>query len=136
VNTVSADVSFVTRARASPSVATSKMDGFFGRKKGNNEENNGSFVARKKNPRYQERERMGGSHQKPHIGKIFGTAEKTIDRERARDAPVYVARTATARARLRRETLEGARKPVGRVVGWIRGKSRVSGIEREGGRAV
>ena len=79
---------------------------------------------------------MGGSHQKPHIGKIFGTAEKTIDRERARDAPVYVARTATARARLRRETLEGARKPVGRVVGWIRGKSRVSGIEREGGRAV
>ena len=70
------------------------------------------------------------------IGKIFGNAEKTIDRERARDAPVYVARTATARARLRRETLEGARKPVGRVVGWIRGKSRVSGIEREGGRAV
>jgi hypothetical protein len=58
------------------------------------------------------------------------------DRERARDAPVYVARTATARARLRRETLEGARKPVGRVVGLIRGKSRVSGIEREGGRAV
>jgi hypothetical protein len=50
---------------------------FSGRKKGNNEENNGSFVARKKNPRYQERERMGGSHQKPHIGKIFGTAEKT-----------------------------------------------------------
>ena len=48
------------------------------------------------------------------------------DRERARDAPVYVARTATARARSRRETREGARKPAGRVVGWIFGKSRVS----------
>jgi hypothetical protein len=137
VNTVSADVSFVTRARASPSVATSKMDGFFGEEKRKQRRKQRFFrLPRKKNPRYQERERMGGSHQKPHIGKIFGTAEKTIDRERARDAPVYVARTATARARLRRETLEGARKPVGRVVGWIRGKSRVSGIEREGGRAV
>jgi len=68
--------------------------------------------------------------------KSSGPPKRKDDRERARDAPVYVARTATARARLRRETLEGARKPVGRVVGWIRGKSRVSGIEREGGRAV
>jgi hypothetical protein len=57
---------------------------------------------------------------------------ETID-ERARDAPVYVARTATARARLRRETREGARKPAGRVVGWIFGKSRVSEAERRGG---
>ena len=57
---------------------------------------------------------------------------ETID-EGARDAPVYVARTATARARLRRETREGARKPAGRVVGWIFGKSRVSEAERRGG---
>ena len=57
---------------------------------------------------------------------------RTID-EGARDAPVYVARTATARARLRRETREGARKPAGRVVGWIFGKSRVSEAERRGG---
>lgn len=59
---------------------------------------------------------------------------ETID-EGARDAPVYVARTATARARLRRETREGARKPAGRVVGWIFGKSRVSEAERRGGGA-
>ena len=61
------------------------------------------------------------------------SANRRDDREGARDAPVYVARTATARARLRRETREGARKPAGRVVGWIFGKSRVSEAERRGG---
>ena len=66
------------------------------------------------------------------VGEKHPQIAETID-ERARDAPVYVARTATARARLRRETREGARKPAGRVVGWIFGKSRVSEAERRGG---
>ena len=79
------------------------------------------------------RERTGEQSPKTAEGKNRGVQRRkatanreTID-ERARDAPVYVARTATARARLRGETREGARKPAGRVVGWIFGKSRVSG---------
>jgi hypothetical protein len=86
------------------------------------------------------RERTGEQSPKTAEGKNRALEERekhpqiaeTID-ERARDAPVYVARTATARARLRRETREGARKPAGRVVGWIFGKSRVSEAERRGG---
>ena len=112
--------------------------------KANNEKNNGTLRRDlfAKISRYRARA-YGRAVSKNRRGKKSGVGRKrkasanrrTID-EGARDAPVYVARTATARARLRRETLEGARKPVGRVVGLIRGKSRVSGIEREGGRAV
>ena len=113
------------------------MDVFFAfGKKGNNEENNGSFVARKKIRDIRSASVWVAVSKNRTSDRKNLRERRKDDRERARDAPVYVARTATARARLRRETLEGARKPVGRVVGWIRGKSRVSGIEREGGRAV
>jgi hypothetical protein len=135
VNTVSADVSFVTRARASPSVATSKMDGFFGEEKRKQRRKQRFFRCEEKKSEISGARAYGWQSPKTAYRKNLRDRRKD-DRERARDAPVYVARTATARARLRRETLEGARKPVGRVVGWIRGKSRVSGIEREGGRAV
>ena len=115
--------------------------GTFATKKANNEKNNGTLVAIfSQKSRDIARERTGEQSPKTAEGKNRALEERekhpqiaeTID-ERARDAPVYVARTATARARLRRETREGARKPAGRVVGWIFGKSRVSEAERRGG---
>ena len=113
--------------------------GTFATKKANNEKNNGTLVRSfRKNLEISRASVRASSLQKPPREKIGRKGEKhpqiaeTID-ERARDAPVYVARTATARARLRRETREGARKPAGRVVGWIFGKSRVSEAERRGG---
>ena len=105
---------------------------FFTKKKGNNEENNGSFVAFRKKSEISGARAYGWQSPKTAYRKNLRDRRKD-DRERARDAPVYVARTATARARLRRETREGARKPAGRVVGWIFGKSRVSEAERRGG---
>jgi len=131
-------MSFVTRGRASPSVATSKidvMDGFFGGEKETTKKTTVLSLLSGKKSEISGARAYGWQSPKTAYRKNLRDRRKD-DRERARDAPVYVARTATARARLRRETLEGARKPVGRVVGWIRGKSRVSGIEREGGRAV
>jgi hypothetical protein len=119
----------------------SRNFGTFATKKANNEKNNGTLVAIfSQKSRDIARERTGEQSPKTAEGKNRALEERekhpqiaeTID-ERARDAPVYVARTATARARLRRETREGARKPAGRVVGWIFGKSRVSEAERRGG---
>ena len=118
----------------------SRNFGTFATKKANNEKNNGTLVAIfSQKSRDIARERTGEQSPKTAEGKNRASKAKstpqiaeTID-ERARDAPVYVARTATARARLRRETREGARKPAGRVVGWIFGKSRVSEAERRGG---
>jgi hypothetical protein len=119
----------------------SRNFGTFATKKANNEKNNGTLVAIfSQKSRDIARERTGEQSPKTAEGKNRALEEgekqaqiaETID-ERARDAPVYVARTATARARLRRETREGARKPAGRVVGWIFGKSRVSEAERRGG---
>jgi hypothetical protein len=118
----------------------SRNFGTFATKKANNEKNNGTLVAIfSQKSRDIARERTGEQSPKTAEGKnraLVGEKHpqiaETID-ERARDAPVYVARTATARARLRRETREGARKPAGRVVGWIFGKSRVSEAERRGG---
>jgi len=114
--------------------------GTFATKKANNEKNNGTLVAIfSQKSRDIARERTGEQSPKTAEGKnraLEGEKHpqiaETID-EGARDAPVYVARTATARARLRRETREGARKPAGRVMGWIFGKSRVSEAERRGG---
>ena len=40
---------------------------------------------------------MGGSHQKPHIGKIFGTAEKTIVNGRGTHPCTWRARPPRAR---------------------------------------
>lgn len=118
----------------------SRNFGTFATKKANNEKNNGTLVAIfSQKSRDIARERTGEQSPKTAEGKnraLEGEKHpqiaETID-EGARDAPVYVARTATARARLRRETREGARKPAGRVVGWIFGKSRVSEAERRGG---
>lgn len=119
----------------------SRNFGTFATKKANNEKNNGTLRRDlfAKISRYRARA-YGRAVSKNRRGKKSGVGRRrkapqiaeTID-ERARDAPVYVARTATARARLRRETREGARKPAGRVVGWIFGKSRVSEAERRGG---
>jgi hypothetical protein len=117
----------------------SRNFGTFATKKANNEKNNGTLRDLfAKISRYRARA-YGRAVSKNRRGKKSGVGgekhpqiAETID-ERARDAPVYVARTATARARLRRETREGARKPAGRVVGWIFGKSRVSEAERRGG---
>ena len=114
---------------------------FAKKKKANNDENNGTLRVAifSQKSRDIARERTGEQSPKTAWGKnraFKGEKQpqiaETID-EGARDAPVYVARTATARARLRRETREGARKPAGRVVRWIFGKSRVSGAERRRG---
>ena len=116
----------------------SRNFGTFATKKANNEKNNGTLRDLfAKISRYRARA-YGRAVSKNRRGKKSGVAcekqpqiEETID-EGARDAPVYVARTATARARLRRETREGARKPAGRVVGWIFARQRG---RAEGGRA-
>ena len=78
---------------------------------------------------------MGGSLQKPHIGKIFGTAEKTIVNGRGTHPCTWRGRPPRPRG------CDGRRSRAranlwGVFVEWIRGKSRVSEIEREGGRAV